>query len=373
MRRPDRRNYTDELARELNRRERIPVKMVGTTNAGGNSNETDIRLLPLPIGDPGDVLTVVTNGDGDDVPAWEPPAASYTDEQAQDAVGGALVDGTGINFTYDDGANTITAEPIFGGTGSAGTVAHSDHTHAGGTTITVQEGDSDVDTAVSTLDFDASDFNVASSPAGEANISLNYGTGAGQPAEGNHTHAGATITVQEGDSDVDTAVTTLDFDASDFNVTSSPSGEANIALAYGTSAGTPAEGNHTHSTSVTFGLTVNMGDGTNVITSSEPACAVKVPFACTVTAWEVVSVDGTSGSITVIVERAPTATPATFTEISGSSDPNLSSATNNKDTAISGDWSDVTLDADDWLRFSVSGSPSSVKRIAVALTLTRTI
>lgn len=72
------------------------------------------------------------------------------------------------------------------------------------------------------------------------------GTGATQAAAGNHTHSASGIIVQEGDSDVDTAATTLDFDASDFNVTSSPAGEANIALAYGTSAGTPAEGNHTH-------------------------------------------------------------------------------------------------------------------------------
>lgn len=57
------------------------------------------------------------------------------------------------------------------------------------TTITVQEGDSTVDAAVTTLDFDASDFNITSSPAGEANVSLNYGTGSGNPAEGNHTHA----------------------------------------------------------------------------------------------------------------------------------------------------------------------------------------
>jgi hypothetical protein len=55
-----------------------------------------------------------------------------------------------------------------------------------------------------------------------------------------------TVTVQEGDVTVDAAVNTLDFDASDFNVSSSPAGEANIALAYGTSAGTPAEGNHLH-------------------------------------------------------------------------------------------------------------------------------
>jgi parallel beta-helix repeat protein len=55
-----------------------------------------------------------------------------------------------------------------------------------------------------------------------------------------------TVIVQEGDVTVDAAATTLDFDASDFTITSSPSGEANITLAYGTSAGTPAEGNHAH-------------------------------------------------------------------------------------------------------------------------------
>jgi hypothetical protein len=48
-------------------------------------------------------------------------------------------------------------------------------------TITVQENDVTVDAAVTTLDFDTSDFNIASSPAGEANISLNYGAAADQP------------------------------------------------------------------------------------------------------------------------------------------------------------------------------------------------
>jgi hypothetical protein len=57
---------------------------------------------------------------------------------------------------------------------------------------------------------------------------------------------GLKLAVQEGDSTVDVAVATLDFDASDFAVSASPAGEANVALAYGTTAGTPAEGNHTH-------------------------------------------------------------------------------------------------------------------------------
>lgn len=43
-----------------------------------------------------------------------PTAAGYTDEQAQDAVGGILVDGTTIDFTYADGTPSITAEVING-------------------------------------------------------------------------------------------------------------------------------------------------------------------------------------------------------------------------------------------------------------------
>lgn len=42
----------------------------------------------------------------------------------------------------------------------------------GGTTIWVQAGDVDVDVAVSTMDFNTADFSVTSSPSGEANIAL---------------------------------------------------------------------------------------------------------------------------------------------------------------------------------------------------------
>lgn len=41
--------------------------------------------------------------------------SSYTDEQAQDAVGNILTDSTSIDFTYNDGLNTITAAVIPGG------------------------------------------------------------------------------------------------------------------------------------------------------------------------------------------------------------------------------------------------------------------
>lgn len=41
----------------------------------------------------------------------------YTDEQAQDAVGGALTDSATIDFTYNDGAGTITAIVVAGSIG----------------------------------------------------------------------------------------------------------------------------------------------------------------------------------------------------------------------------------------------------------------
>lgn len=56
----------------------------------------------------------------------------------------------------------------------------------------------------------------------------------------------AAVKAREGGTVKVNEVTDIDWDASDFDVTESPTGRANIALAYGSTAGTPAEGNHTH-------------------------------------------------------------------------------------------------------------------------------
>lgn len=53
-------------------------------------------------------ITAIANGS----------VASYTDEQAQDAVGSILTDSSSIDFTYNDGGNTISAAAIFGTTGT---------------------------------------------------------------------------------------------------------------------------------------------------------------------------------------------------------------------------------------------------------------
>lgn len=177
------------------------------------------------------------------------------------------------------------------------------------------------------------------------------------------------VTVEEGNVSEGTA-TNLDFDDSSFTIAVAAS-EAEIDLNYGTGAGQPAEGNHAHT--ATVGLTMTFGDGTNVITSAELPQYAEVPIGVTVTSWKIVSVNNVSGSITFLVHRAAAGTPTTFAEISGSSDPAISSATSNEDTSIAGDWSDVTLDAGDIVRVSVDGSPSSVTRVAVMLRLTRSV
>ena len=52
----------------------------------------------------------ITNADGvAGNPTINSTVSAYTDEQAQDAVGGILVDSATIDFTYDDGAPSITA------------------------------------------------------------------------------------------------------------------------------------------------------------------------------------------------------------------------------------------------------------------------
>lgn len=139
---------------------------------------------------------------------------------------------------------------------------------SGAVSLAVQNNDALIADEASTLDF-SSAFDVTESPTGEANISPVFGTGAGEFAEGNHTHAGGgtTITVQEGDVTASATVDTLDFDASDFTVSISPAGEANIGLAYGTSAGTPAEGNHSHTSALAVyeGATLKSGSVSAIV------------------------------------------------------------------------------------------------------------
>ena len=180
----------------------------------------------------------------------------------------------------------------------------------------------------------------------------------------------SSIIVEEGDSTVVATVASLDFDSSDFNVTEAPSGEANISLNYGTGAGQPAEGNHTHT--FTIAVTLPFGDQTNVITSAEPKQRFVVPVGVTFTKRIVRSEDGTSGSIEFLVKRAVSGSTS-FTEISASPDrPLLSTDTEDTSTDFSS-WTDTTLDPEDIIELSVNGSPTSVKDVTVTFLFSRVV
>ena len=223
----------------------------------------------------------------------------YTDEDAQDTIGAILTDSTSIDFTYSDATPSITASVIYGGSGgnngTAATAARSDHAHSG-----VYAAASHTHSASDVTDFtEAAQDAVGAMVADTTTVNATYtdatpelkfdvidnsstqkvlvnkagGTAVGPRHEINFVEgSGMTITVaddgpndrvnvtlassggggggsldvKEGNSGVVAAASALDFDASDFNIADAGSGRATVALAYGTSAGTPAEGNHTH-------------------------------------------------------------------------------------------------------------------------------
>lgn len=79
----------------------------------------DARLLGRSAGSAG-VVQELTVGAGLSLSAGDLSSTitQYTDEMAQDAVGGILADSSSINFTYDDAGGTITAVVIPGGGGT---------------------------------------------------------------------------------------------------------------------------------------------------------------------------------------------------------------------------------------------------------------
>lgn len=66
---PDRSSIR-ELGDRLNDRPAVPVKMTGSSTPGGRDKDTRVVGLPMPIGDEGQVLTVI-DVSGDLVPSWE--------------------------------------------------------------------------------------------------------------------------------------------------------------------------------------------------------------------------------------------------------------------------------------------------------------
>lgn len=115
---------------------------------------------------------------------------------------------------------------------------------------------------------------------------------------------------------------------------------------------------------VDVGIIIDGGGG--VILAGQKG-QVHIPFSLSISKWWVMA--DQSGSIVVDVLRANNAVPSASIVGAGNS-PTLS-ASQYTSAAPSG-WTSTALAADDWITFSVTGSPSSVTRVTVVLTGTRT-
>lgn len=139
----------------------------------------------------------------------------------------------------------------------------------------------------------------------------------------------------------------------------------------GTGSSQAAAGDHGHSTtsSVTFVV-----DGAGSVISTGLKGGVVVGFACTITAWTILSTDGTSGAIVVDIWKDSYSNfpPTVADTITGSEKPTIT-ATGNKgqDTSLNSG-SGWSVAAGDILYFNVD-SVTSLKRVAISLKATRTV
>jgi hypothetical protein len=107
--------------------------------------------------------------------------------------------------------------------------------------------------------------------------------------------------------------------------------------------------------------------GGSVITSGSKG-DLQITFACTITQWTLLA--DQSGSIVVDVLRSTYAAYPPTSSIATGGVPTLSSAASAQ-ASTSGVWASTAIVAGDILRFSVTGTPTSVTRVTLSLAFTR--
>jgi hypothetical protein len=113
-------------------------------------------------------------------------------------------------------------------------------------------------------------------------------------------------------------------------------------------------------------ITFVLDGGGAVIAAGQTLDLPDFPYAANITGWTITG--DVSGSAVVTISKATYANYPTFTAISGTEKPTLSSAQKNQDLAIS-TWT-TALAQGDVLRASVD-SASTVKRLTVTIRYTR--
>jgi hypothetical protein len=145
---------------------------------------------------------------------------------------------------------------------------------------------------------------------------------------------------------------------------------------FGTTANTFAEGNDTRLSDATTAktrtdtgsITIRIDGGGLAITTGNKLLRFRVPYACTITGWELVA--DQSGSIVIDIWKDTYANfpPTSGDTITGSAKPTLSSENKAQSTTLTG-WA-TSLSAGDYLEINVD-SATTVQVVALTLTVSR--
>jgi len=109
-------------------------------------------------------------------------------------------------------------------------------------------------------------------------------------------------------------------------------------------------------------------DGGGAVIANGSAGGVTVPFPCRIKRVELQEFEGTSGSITVDIQKAPPGAAPAFASICAATRPSIASSRYSIDTTLAG-WT-TTINRYDALKFIVSGI-ASFTRITVVLHVRR--
>ena len=116
--------------------------------------------------------------------------SGYTDEAAQDAVGGILTDTTSVNLTYNDSVPSITADVIFGNTSVTACVGDDSRLSDARAPLAHNHSADEITSGLLSTDR----YSAYADLTAESKI----GTGSTQVAAGNHSHAPAIAGVEDG-------------------------------------------------------------------------------------------------------------------------------------------------------------------------------
>lgn len=97
----------DDIAETTDRNWTTDAQQIILGNTSGTNTGDQTSIVGI-TGNKSQFDTALTDGDF----LYVGDVTQYTDEMAQDAVGNILVDGNTINFTYNDGTPSVTAEAI---------------------------------------------------------------------------------------------------------------------------------------------------------------------------------------------------------------------------------------------------------------------